>query len=413
MFLVSKSDKEIIYSLACRTREIADLAEMEDRRQRWCDHNSLKAGRPLVLSFPEGAWVELLPADSLECEDELLRQWEMQLRRRIYWWENICDDYAEEPIFEIPWCIDRGNFGVEKHLKKTQERGSYTWDKPIKDLDADFSKLSFRKPVVDRQETQRRVELAEELFKGALDVQLRGDFGWSMGLTWPVIDLIGLEQLMLAMYDNPAGLHRLMKWMSDEHGSFLDWFEEQGLITLNNKNGYTGSGGVAYTKELPAADFQPGSPVRFKDVWGFAESQETVGVSPEMFEEFVLPYQMPLLERFGLNCYGCCEVLNLRWEHIKKVPNLRRISVSPWANMPDMAENLGRNYIYSRKQNPTPVCTSFDEALIRKELRDTLDAAGDCVLEIIMKDTTTVSNEPKRIGRWVEIAMEEIDRFVS
>ena len=45
-----------------------------------------------------------------------------------------------------------------------------------------------------------------------------------------------------------------------------------------------------------------------------------------MFAEFVLPYQLPILERFGLNCYGCCEPLDQRWSTLKQ---LRRASVSP------------------------------------------------------------------------------------
>ncbi len=82
------------------------------------------------------------------------------------------------------------------------------------------------------------------------------------------------------------------------------------------------------------------------DMWGFGESQETTQVSPSMFEEFIFPYQLPILERFGLNCYGCCEPLNKRWYLIKKIPRLRRVSISPWADLHDMAEKLGSNYIY-------------------------------------------------------------------
>ena len=65
--MVSNKDRDIIYSLGSRVREIAELAEMRQRKERWYDHNALKAGRPLVLCFPEGAWVELLPDDELQC----------------------------------------------------------------------------------------------------------------------------------------------------------------------------------------------------------------------------------------------------------------------------------------------------------------------------------------------------------
>jgi len=52
----------------------------------------------------------------------------------------------------------------------------------------------------------------------------------------------------------------------------------------------------------------------------------------------------------------------------------------------------------------------FDEDNIRKDIRNTLDIAGDCNLEIIMKDVSTVGNDPQRITRWVQIALEEVNK---
>jgi hypothetical protein len=128
-----------------------------------------------------------------------------------------------------------------------------------------------------------------------------------------------------------------------------------------------------------------------------------------MFNEFVFQYQLPMMELFGLNCYGCCEPIQDRWQYIKDIPNLRRLSVSPWCDQEKMADYLGKNYIFSRKPNPSPVCTNFDEEIIRNDIHNTLKIAKDNVLEIIMKDTHTVLNQPERITRWVEIARNEVD----
>ena len=87
-------------------------------------------------------------------------------------------------------------------------------------------------------------------------------------------------------------------------------------------------------------------------MWGFCESQETVGVSPEMVGEFVVPYQKPIMERFGLSCYGCCEPLDPRWYLLKDIKGLTRVSVSPWADVNRMAEYLGKEFVYSRKPSP-------------------------------------------------------------
>jgi len=139
-------------------------------------------------------------------------------------------------------------------------------------------------------------------------------------------------------------------------------------------------------------------------VWGFCESQETVGVSPDTFAEFVFPYQEPILARFGLNCYGCCEPLDKRWHIIKKIANLRRLSVSPWADNEKMAQQLQDNYIYSLKPSPAELAMAdFDERRIRRELREVLVITRQCCVEIVMKDNHTIRKDPRRVIRWVQI----------
>ncbi|NLF29346.1 MAG: hypothetical protein GX591_00500 [Planctomycetes bacterium] len=406
----SPHDRDILRRLAGALRGHAERPVMAERKARLKALNALRPDRPVVLCYPEGSWPELVPPDECRCADPLLRAWELQMRGLVYWAEHIDDDNALEPCFDVRWVVRDDGYGVEVPYTHGANRGSYVWEAPLKNLPADLDRLHFRRPTVDRRETARRLALAGELFGDLLTPRLKGAFGWTCGLTTDAIRLIGLERLMLAMYDEPQALHRLMAFLRDDMMAYLSWFEAEGLCTLNTTNGYVGSGGVAYTDELPAADWKPGDPVRLRDLWGFAESQETVGVSPAMFAEFILPYQAPLLERFGLNCYGCCEPVHTRWEPIRRIPRLRRVSVSPWCDQPLMAELLGRNYVFSRKPNPAHVCASFNEPAIRADLRSTLDVAGDLPLEIILKDTHTVQGQPWRLGRWVRIAREEIDR---
>jgi len=228
-----------------------------------------------------------------------------------------------------------------------------------------------------------------------------------MGLTGTAIELIGLEALMLAMYDNPAGLHRLVGFLRDEALRFADWLEAEGLLTLNNENDYIGSGSMGYTRSLPAPGYPPGGPARLRDLWVLLESQETVGVGPEQFAEFIFPYQRSIAERFGRVYYGCCEPVNNRFHVLKRLPNLARVSVSPWTDEAFMADAVGRDIVFSRKPNPSPISTSvFDERALRADLAQTVRIAGRCRLEIIMKDVHTLNNEPRRLVRWVELARE-------
>jgi len=411
---VSQKDREILRSLAGRVREIAELPEQAGRRRLLTALNDLRPERPIVLAYPEGAWVELLPAGAMQCEDENLREWEKQLRQKIYWWEHLRDDNTVEPFFNIGWKINQGDYGLKIPYEHGANRGSFIWVSPLQEIEAGFDRLKPAVRTVDREGTLADLALASDIFGDLLPARIhRARYWWTSGLTFDAVQLIGLETLMLAPYDQPEGLHRIMGFLRDEHLKLLAWMEAERLLSDTNTDDGVGSGGVAYTSELPQPGRQPGAPVRFLDTWGFAESQETVGVSPEMFAEFILPYQIPILEKFGLNCYGCCEPVHERIDSILTIPRLRRISVSPWCDQKIMAEKMGRNYVFSRKPNPTQICLTFNEENIRKDLRETLAIAGDGPLEIIMKDTATVQNEPWRISRWIEIALEEVNRYAD
>jgi len=189
---------------------------------------------------------------------------------------------------------------------------------------------------VDRAATQHDLARSQEIFGDLLTVRLRGQPWWTTGLTWEAVKLIGLEELMLAMYDHPVELHRRMAFLRDEMLNFISWFEREGLLTPNNAGNQCGSGGIACTAELAPSE----TAARLRDYWGFSESQETVGVSPQMFDEFILPYQVPILEKFGLNYYGCCEGLEQRIDRVlKQVPRLRRVSVAPKADQRSSLRN--------------------------------------------------------------------------
>jgi hypothetical protein len=208
--------------------------------------------------------------------------------------------------------------------------------------------------------------------------------------------------------ERPGLVHRLMGILRDGHLQKLDYLQAHGLLSPNTDL-YVGSGGFGYTAQLPARE--AGGAVQARQMWGFAESQETVGVSPQMFSEFVLPYQLPLLQRFGLNCYGCCEPLDSRWAAVKQVPNLRRVSVSAWANLERMARLLEDRYVLSLKPNPADLARPLlDEPAIRKQLRRSMEIARGCRVEIIMKDNHTLGGNPQNAVRWVQIAKQEAER---
>jgi len=409
------SDLKLLRDLAKRVLEISNEPVNQERRQLWYRHNGLEQTRPLVLIESGIALNQLVSDSSILCQENWARGMERSLRRTIYNYENINDDSVVEPYINCNWHVSVSNYGCDIKREYGDNKGemaSYRWDPPIKDIEKDFHKLHPRTYSVNRDATLAWKEHLEQVFDGILTVRIRGSFWWTMGMTWTAINHIGLENLMLFMYDDPEGLHKFMRFLRDDHIAFAEWLEKENLLTLNNENDYIGSGSRGYTKELPQDDWQEDEPIRLKDLWVLSESQETVGVSPEFFEEFIFPYQLAVIRKFGLCYYGCCEPVHSRWNSLKKIPNLRSISVSPWCDEEFMAEMLGKNYVYSRKPNPTLISTdNFDEDTIREDLRNTLKIAKDCIVEIVMKDVHTLVGEPTRMARWVQIAREVINDF--
>lgn len=413
---MSQNDRQTLRELAQKVRTIADLPEMAERRSRWKRHNLLQPdsrNRPMVLCFPEGGWEEILTPSTLTCTDPKFRDWEWLLRSRIFWWEHIHDDNFTEPYFDLTWKIIAGNYGFDIPMTFGDNRGSYVWDAPMKDLERDLDRLGHRTHQVDREATLRDLELAGDVFGDILPPRVHSMLWWTTGLTMDAAKLIGLENIMWAMYDQPQNLHRLMAFLRDDMMNYIQWCESENLLTGNDAGDYVGSGGVGCIRD-DASPTQAVAPVTLADRWGFAESQETVGISPGMFEEFILPYQVPLLEKTALNCYGCCEGLEHRIDLVMRdIPRLRRVSVAPSANQEVLAPKLVGKYVYSRKPYPAHVCVNFTEEAIRDDLRHTLALAGQGPLEFILKDTHTVENDPTRLTRWVQIAYEEIDRYLQ
>ncbi len=410
--IVSPADGEILRPVAERVAKIASSAAMAEKRKLWKDHNALKKGRPLVFCDPEMGWNEVVTEDQMQCQGKLARAWEMDLRKEIFWAEEMKDDKPLDPFFEIPYSVTPDDWGLKETQIKTEQMGSFRWEAPLRDYEKDLPKIHSPQLKIDWKTTKGCRELAKNIFAGILPVRLKGVWWWSLGLTQPLVFLRGLENMLFDFLDHPQELKQLLAIISQGQMQKLDYLEEHNLLSLNNDSTYVGSGGFGNSNELPAGDFS--GDIRCKDLWGFAESQETVNVSPEMYEEFIFPFEKPILDRFGLNCYGCCEPLHKRWPVVKKHKSLRRVSVSAWADQGKMAEFLEDKYIFSYKPSPAVLANpKVDWEGVRQDLRRSLEITRGCVVEIIMKDNHTICNRPENLTEWCRIAKEESEKAVK
>ena len=168
---------------------------------------------------------------------------------------------------------------------------------------------------------------------------------------------------------------------------------------------------MSYSRDLedPQAN---GEPVTRDRLWIFMAAQEMAQVGPAMHDEFCLQYQMPMMKKFGLVSYGCCEDLTHKIDMLRQIPNLRSIAVTPAANVARCAEQIGEDYVFSWRPNPSlMICCGFDPDLIRKVIRNGMEASKGCDVDITLKDVQTVEHKPENLKKWVQIVRSITDEY--
>jgi len=410
---IAEKDKKILRDLAKKVAEIANSPEQDKRRELWTRHNDLDPVKPMILCFPEGSWRELLPPDTLQTSDDFARGCEWDLRHRIYYWEHLRGDHVIEATVVAPTFVRDTGWGFQVNAVRPSEPYGAAHYEPVFKDESDIDKIRMPTITVDREGTESYYQRLCEVFDGILPIERRGCTGFGFAIFDQFMQWRGLDQAFFDMTDRPKWLHAVLERMTQWHLCRLDQLEQQNLLSLNNGNHYTGSGGTGFTKQLPKPGFD-GKHVRLIDLWAHATTQMFADVSPAMHEEFALQYERRFLARFGLACYGCCEPLDKKLDLVKTIPNLRRVSMSPWVNVERGAAGLGNKYIFSYKPNPAIVAgESWQPDVVRKGLRDVCQKTRGCVLEIILKDTHTCRNEPERMWEWTKIATEVAAEFAS
>ena len=407
--MLSKQDVTIIRDLAGQVAEIAALPIQEEKRALWRKLNSLRPERPMVM-IDQVCWNEMdfNGELTLRCEDPECRQYEDELRRTLYQWRHFPVDMVVEPFMRVPKAIHNSGFGVtvEEHTAVTDPTNSVVGHQYVTQFQSEDDLEKIRRPVIshDEAETARRLAVAHELFDGLLEVR---PWGYDPYLSlWDVISMwMGVENALFMLIDRPEYMHELVGRMTDGYLSMLDQLESQGLLcgpqSLIHCTG-------AWTDELPAPGYNPEQP-RTRDMWMFGLAQMFATVSPRMFKEFEVDYASRICARFGLVYYGCCDPLDGKMNEVRMIPNVRKVSMSPWANQERGAAEIANDYVFSRKPNPAFLAWDrFDEDMVRDDLiatREVCEKYG-CPLEFILKDISTVRYEPQRLFKWAEIAMK-------
>jgi hypothetical protein len=408
---ICNKDKDILRELAEKQAQIAELPIHKQKIRDWKRLNANKPGRSLV-------WINEVPWHEMDINDELkiqttnpfCQQVEQTLRRTIYEWNHFPVDMIVEGKFYSPLVIHDTGFGIAEDVDIAEtdqkndvvSRGFHSQINCEKDIE------KIKDPIIthDSAGSEQNYQILKDIFGDILNIKKRG-----IVHQWfsPWDELIRWWDVQKALTDlvlRPELIHQAMDRLTNAYLSRLKQWKELNLLSLTDGNYRVGSGGLGYTDDLPHKDFNPDC-VRTIDQWGCGTAQIFSTVSPKMHEEFALQYERRWMEQFGLNYYGCCEPLDNKIDILKSIPNLRKISMSPWAKIEKMVEKTNGNYVLSYKPNPS-IFASEDWNIkeIKTGLREVLNKTQGCTLEIIMKDISTVQYRPQRLWEWAKAVME-------
>lgn len=408
---MNTKDKKILRSLGNQIAEIAALPVQQETIALWKAINGLSPIRGMVM-VDQIPWHEMDVNNELkiQTEDAFCRGIETQLRRILYLWKHMRADMVVEPFVTIGKSIGNSGFGVGvvEERAVSDPRNSVVGHRYIDQIktEEDIMKIQMPKIVYNEEATKKNEERAHEIFDGILKVRMQGAFPsfapWDRIVQWR-----GTDNMILDLVDRPDFMHKIIDRLTNAHLSMLNQLEEKGLLGYGqSKIHCTG----AFTDELPAPDFDP-QKSRAKDLWTCGMAQIFSTVSPAMHKEFEIDYAARWYQRFGLGYYGCCEPLDKKVEIIRDLPRVRKISMSPWIDLEKGAEQIERDFVFSRKPNPAFLAwDTWRPEAVEKELRETLETCNryGCPVEFILKDISTVRYQPQRLWEWVDIAMKVV-----
>jgi hypothetical protein len=413
-----ESDRTLLRKLAEQVAAIAAETVHRQKAELWRRLNDRCSVRPMV-------WINEIPWHEMDVDGELTLQtqhpWaqsqEREMRRTIYQWRHMPGDMIVSDYLACPLAIHSTDFGIieEVDIVRTDAASdivSRHFHKQIHDF-ADLERIRMPALTHDVQATDHGYAAMCELYGGIMPVKKVGQTHiwftpWDYLIRW-----WGIEEAMLDMYERPELVHAAVERMVDAWMIELDQFVAMNLLSLDCDNTRIGSGGYGYTSDLPGADFDP-QHVKPHNMWGCSNAQIFSEVSPKFHWEFAIEHDIRWLSRWGLNYYGCCEPLCGKADLLKRIPNLRKVSVTPWCKTERAVQTIGPHWVMSRKPNPAVFAEDhWNPGRARHEIRDFLQQAKGCHVELIMKDISTVRRQPQRLWEWARIAVETAEEFAS
>lgn len=409
------NDQAVLRSLAGKYRIYAESEHNAQRAKLHKASNDLQMIRPVVL-IDELPWHEMELEDelTLRCTDPYLREVEQFLRREIYKFEHLRADMILRPFVPVQKVIHSTGIGItiQEETLATEE-GNHIVSHDYEDqlsTDEDLEKLHPAVITYDEAETNRRFQLVGEMIGDLIPIRKTGVDHVTLH-PWDDIAMYrGVMPLLISLAEEPELCHHTVKKLVDIAMDTMDQFLALGLF---DPQPWSLHCTPILTDDLRGGDFD-GEHLTYQNIWGRGTAQIFASVSSSMHEEFDIDYMKDTLGKCGLVYYGCCEPLDKKMDIVEKIPHLRKVSITPWADVQVGAEAIGKKYVLASKPNPSAVAVPvLDAGALRKEIGNIFDAGrrNGCNLELVLKDISTCCHRPQNIFEWEQIVMDMVEHY--
>ncbi len=414
----NEKDVAVLRKLAEEYANIANADIQEERRDMWKSVNNLeKDARPVIEVQNFGFWSDFINQhfsdEKMECQDPFFKTKEKELRIKL-WQDTHNDDAIREPWIgqgAIKEETPNGPWGINvKLIKSNESDGAYKEVHPIQDW-SEIEQMIIPHHRIDEIKTKEAYDKINDAIGDILEVDLNRTpmMMHAASISDPLGHFRGIDNLMFDMYDNPEKLKEVLRFLRD--GTLINQQEgeDAGDYSLTSCS----SSPLAYLDGVKTPKPNQFGAKR-SDLICFMQAQEYTMFSPEQHEEFMLEYQIPIMEKFKYITYGCCEDLTDKIDMLRQIKNLKFIGVNFSSNIAKSAEQIGDEYVISYRPSPAEmVCCGFDESKIRRIIGKDLQAlkANNCKFHVFLKDVETLQDDMSRLGKWSDIVKSEIDKL--
>jgi len=399
----------LLVELARQVLDNWQSTEMERRRRLWRALFRLERVPKIpvkcaVYESYDLVWQQMIPEDKIVFKEGMRRHVELLLRIKLEKFRRLRDD---DVIWPTLWAsVDRGRgedglWGVPLKVESTGVvGGAYKPIPPIR-TEADLERI--RAPEVrPRPDEERRVvDEMTALTDGLLPVKINTDELHYGPYEWAV-RMRGAEQLMYDFYDRPEWAHRLMDRITSGMVAYHKAREAAGMFDAE----------VALPRvHEPYDEIPPDRVKRLDASWCYVHAQSAAPLGPEMYAEFVHPYNARIAALFGKVYYHGCEDLGKKAAIIRDLPHLLHFHVSPWTQLEEVVPVFrGRRVVLEVHCHPTEVLFTYGPKEMRAELRRRIAEAEDMPFDLKLCDIQTIKGAEGQLERWTDIAMEEAGR---